>query len=254
MRWSVSWLNACSRTVVEGKKIAFYPLVFFRNIGYYKSAMGTVCTACMTRIISVQYAFWRCENMVRFRGVYLMLGLLLMVTGCSLAPPSMREFVPEAATENTAHVSIAQEKEYIYVYICGCVRHPDVYRLHNGSRAIDAVKAAGGFTGDASKEACNLAEELEDGMQITIPSVQEESPSDSRHADTGGKSQDGLVNINLATAQELTALPGIGTARAEEIVSYRNAHGDFSSIEDIKNVSGIGDGIYTRIQDMITVS
>lgn len=183
-----------------------------------------------------------------------LMSLLLLTTGCSLSPSHFREYVPSTAAEQSTSVREASslEKKEIFVYVCGCVKHPDVYRLPAEARATDAVKAAGGFTKEADREAWNLALPLEDGMQIDIPSVQEASAANQAAGQTN--TQEGRININTASEEELQTLPGIGQSRAKEIITYRESQGSFSSIEDIRNVSGIGDGIFTKIKDHITVS
>ena len=186
------------------------------------------------------------------------------MTGCAILP-SFGSTQPggssgiikeqETTVMGESHTSV----EEIFVHICGCVKDAGLYTLPAGTRAGDAVEAAGGFTKKADKSAVNLASVLEDGMQLYIPSLDESADTEAQRAQskTGsdGKKEvsAGLVNINEATAQELTSLSGIGLARAENIVSYREENGPFSSIEDIKNVSGIGDGIFEKIKDSITV-
>lgn len=134
----------------------------------------------------------------------------------------------------------------IYVHVCGCVKNPGLYTFASGTRAGSAVEKAGGFTKKADLSAVNLAAILTDGMQLYVPSVKEEMSGSVSQKST-------LVNINTAIKDELMTLSGIGEARAEAILSYREENGFFSSIEDIKNVSGIGEGIFERIKNMITV-
>ncbi len=153
------------------------------------------------------------------------------------------------------------ETGWIYVHVCGCVKKPGLYHLKAGSRVADAVDMAGGFTKKADQTAWNLAQALEDGMQIRVPALGEEASGsaslsassdggpDGRAGDKGDK-----ININTASAEELTSLAGIGPSRAEDIVAYRESHGAFKTIEDIKSVSGIGPSIFDKIKDRITVS
>lgn len=158
------------------------------------------------------------------------------------------------------------EEKWIYVHVCGCVKNPGLYTFAAGIRAGDAVEHAGGFTGKADTSAVNLAEALSDGMQLYIPSVEEteegrdsgsygqSSTGDAASGQTKESEEDpSMVNINTAGPEELMTLSGIGEARAQAILSYREENGDFSTIEDIKNVSGIGEGIFDRIKNMITV-
>lgn len=143
-----------------------------------------------------------------------------------------------------------EEQGVIGIYICGEVRRPGVYELEAGARVTDAIEAAGGTTGKASLNSINLAEYVEDGQKIEIPSRAEEKKK-QQQSQAGSQSQ-GLVNINQATAAELMTLPGIGESRAGDIVSYRQAHGNFGTVKDIMNVAGIKEGIYNRIKDKIT--
>ncbi len=134
----------------------------------------------------------------------------------------------------------------IYVHVCGAVREPGVVELPEGSRGQEALEAAGGFAEDAAREAVNLAEVLADGMQLYFP-TQEEYAGPVVWGESGGK-----VNINTADAELLCTLPGIGEAKAEAIVSYRNVNGAFKSTEDIMLVPGIKDSAYSKMKDLIT--
>lgn len=138
------------------------------------------------------------------------------------------------------------QENMIYVHVCGCVKNPGLYAFASGTRAGNAVERAGGFTKNANPSAVNLAAVLTDGTQLYVPSAKEEMSGSVSQDDT-------LVNINTAIKEELMTLSGIGEARAEAILSYREEKGFFSTIEDIKNVSGIGEGIFERIKNMITV-
>lgn len=147
-----------------------------------------------------------------------------------------------------------------WVYVCGQVQSPGVYRLAEGSRIADAVEKAGGFTEKADPEWMNLAEKICDGMKIRIPDREEvqqmklkgfETVSDGGCNGTGAS---GKVNINTAGLAELMTLPGIGSAKAEAIRSYREQHGSFRTIEDIMQVPGIKDAAFQKIRDHIMVS
>ena len=162
-------------------------------------------------------------------------------------------------------------KNMIYVHVCGQVVNPGVYELCPGDRVTHAIHAAGGMTEDASSAFLNLAALLEDGQKIYVPTEAEAeqflsqgtSGSDSMPGDwkqsTAGigqnenTSEDAKVNLNTAGKAELMTLSGIGESRAEAIITYRQEHGRFESIEDIKNIEGIKDGIFNRIKDQLTV-
>ncbi|MBO4900849.1 MAG: helix-hairpin-helix domain-containing protein [Lachnospiraceae bacterium] len=189
-----------------------------------------------------------------------------------------------AGTCNTE--DLTAETVTVYVHVCGAVRNPGVYELLNDDRVFTAIEAAGGFTEDASQDYVNLAEHVADGMKIMIPTEDELAAYESdagtgtgmgayvaieypggasgaqesyAGAGTGASSgsgeadSSGLININTADENLLTSITGIGETRAKAIVAYRVEHGPFARIEDIKNVSGIGDSTYNKLKDEITV-
>ena len=144
----------------------------------------------------------------------------------------------------------------------GQVKYPGVYKLKNGDRAYKAIKKAGGLTKNAKKNNINLAETVVDAQNIYVMSKKEYKKSLSKKSISGetndslSENQDtnsSLININTASESELTKLPGIGNSKAAAIIEYREENGNFSSKEDIKNVSGIGDSTYSNIEDLITV-
>lgn len=143
---------------------------------------------------------------------------------------------PEAAFSCTEDASTS-----IYVDVCGEVMKPGVYCLSRNARVCDAVFAAGGFTEEADKSRVNQARILSDQEQLLVPSIEEQ------------KKADNLVCINTADVQALTVLPGIGEAKAADIIAYREAHGAFSSLEDIMNVPGIKEALYNKIKDRIKI-
>lgn len=130
----------------------------------------------------------------------------------------------------------------VTVYVSGAVMIPGVYSLPDGSRVDAAIEAAGGFAVGAEADSINLATLLEDGEQIDVPGI-----VNNTHVNAG------RVNINTATLDELDALPGIGTTTAEAIVEYRLQNGSFTSVQGIQEVPGVGPTTYDRIKDYITV-
>lgn len=170
-------------------------------------------------------------------------------------------FIPEDESK--------EDCDGIWVHVCGAVVNPGVYRLSYGGRIQDAVEAAGGVLPEAAGDYLNLARRVSDGDKIIVPFLSEvgEAPygdsllqdrtSEEMAAQGNGTDQeaenDGLVNINTADVNVLMTLPGIGQGRAEDIVSYREAHGAFSEKEDLMQVSGIGEAIYEKLEYLITV-
>lgn len=155
-----------------------------------------------------------------------------------------------------------QETEQIVVYINGQVKKPGVYKLSKNSRLYQVIDMAGGMTKNAKKEALNLAETVVDSQNIHVMSKREYKRSVSKNSfqkdseiseakNDSGKSD--LIDINTATKETLTTLPGVGESKAAAIITYREENGQFSTIEDIKKVSGIGDATYDNLKDLITV-
>lgn len=140
----------------------------------------------------------------------------------------------------------------IVVYICGAVKESKVITLPENSRTCDAIDAVGGLLEDADLTNINLAYVLEDGEKIYIPHKGEEI-LDTSTSYTTNKSASNKININKASQTELETIPGIGPSTALKIINYRNENGKFNSIEDIKNVSGIGDSKFNNIKEYITV-
>ena len=148
--------------------------------------------------------------------------------------------------------SEAYESGDIYVSIQGAVSVPGVYVLCEGARIYELINAAGGLSEGADSMGLNMVEVLSDGVQIYVPF---EGDSDGTVSPTvvGDSASDGLVNINTAGLSELKTLPGIGDTRAAAIIEYRSSNGSFQSIDDLKNVSGIKDGIFESLKDLICV-
>jgi competence protein ComEA len=160
----------------------------------------------------------------------------------------------------------------VVVHVAGEVAKPGVYRLPQGARAEDAIKAAGGAKPDANQDAVNLAAAVEDGQQLYLPSRKERpeggaAPASSSakpgarqgHAGTASaiaklhKPGSGTVNINTASSAELQRLPGVGPAMAERILAYRKEIGRFTSPDQLMDVSGIGEKKLARMQPFVRV-
>lgn len=143
-----------------------------------------------------------------------------------------------------------ENNEDITVYICGAVVNEGVYTLVNGARVYEAIELAGGFTSDAVKEAVNLARQLADEEQIIVP-TEEDIISGKYNYENNDNNK--LININYASKELLMTLPGIGEAKADSIIKYRENNGLFNNTEDIMNVNGIKGALYNNIKDLITI-
>ena len=177
-------------------------------------------------------------------------------------------FVTEKVSEATTVAEQNNEAEEdafteIYVHVCGAVVTEGVYALPSGCRVADGIEAAGGFSENADKVYHNLASLLSDGQKVYVPTLEEtkelsagerlmrdETEPFGQTASHGG-SGTGKVNLNTADCRTLMTLEGIGEAKAKRILEYREKVGVFQSIEEIKNVSGIGDAMFERIKEDI---
>lgn len=159
-----------------------------------------------------------------------------------------------------------EQKTVICVHLCGAVTTEGVYMLPEGSRLIDGVTAAGGFLTTADTSYHNLAALLSDGQKVYIPTKEEtkdvsveertvssEGTDPEKTGQKPGNAAPVKVNINTAGIEELTTLSGIGESKAKGIIQYREKVGAFQRIEELKNVSGIGDAMFERVKEEITV-
>ena len=171
-------------------------------------------------------------------------------------------------TEKTENIETNDSQSFV-VYVAGYVNNPGVYELKEGSRIIDAIDSAGGYSKEAYENYLNLASLIADGQMIYVPSEEEiEYGSIERGVASGadgsgvggvtggngGGNSSGsgaLVNINQASKEELMTLPGIGESKADKIIAYREENGRFSTPEGIMEISGIKDGLYNKIKDKI---
>ena len=168
--------------------------------------------------------------------------------------------------EEVAQEENKEEEKTIIIHVAGAVLNPGIVEVKENARIDDVIKAAGGATENSDLNQVNLAYAVEDGQKIYIPSKAEITKNDedietvingpgSESVLEGGENntEGSLININTADETKLQELPGIGQSTALKIINYRKENGKFKSIEDIKNVSGIGDSKYESIKDLICV-
>ena len=172
----------------------------------------------------------------------------------------------EVVVEEESEI-LKEEEEKVVVDIKGMVANPGVYEVSSSSRVNDVIELAGGLLENADTSLINLAKIVSDEMTIIIYSNEEvlekykeevcvcDCPLISNDAciESGSEDSGALVNINTASKEELMTVSGIGEAKAESIIKYREDNGSFSAIEDIMNVSGIGESLFEKIKDYITV-
>ncbi|EFX96629.1 comEA protein [Streptococcus vestibularis ATCC 49124] len=169
---------------------------------------------------------------------------------------SLTEVSSQSQTEGSEKV-----KSKVTVDVKGAVVKPGVYTLKVSARVTDAIQEAGGMTEDADAKSVNLAASLSDEEVIYVAN-KDENVSVLDQSDTGqvsnkggqAVSKNGKINLNTATSEQLQTISGIGAKRAEDIVAYRESHGGFQSVGDLKNVSGIGDKTLDKIRESIYVA
>lgn len=165
-------------------------------------------------------------------GVLSVTVVVLLVTGQSSSEP-----VVVAKREKSTVTNVVSG----FVHLSGEVMHPGVYSIDSGTRLFEIVELAGGFTKQADQSSINLARVVVDGEQILVSSDSTPNQSDS------------LIHINRATASELDSLPGIGPTLSQRIIDWREANGSFKSVEDLRNVAGIGDRLFAGIRTLVVL-
>jgi competence protein ComEA len=141
----------------------------------------------------------------------------------------------------------------LVVAVEGKVVHPGLVRLPSGSRVADAIAAAGGALPGADLSLVNIAQKVVDGELIVVGVPPPPGAAGGTGASGGSAGPSTPVNLNTATEADLDTLPGIGPALAQRIIDYRTQHGGFHSVDELRNVSGIGDAKFAEIKDLVTV-
>lgn len=188
----------------------------------------------------------KCKTIV----ILMIISALPFLAGCKA--PKASETIEttkesaEASSDGELELSMSEDitETSIAVDVVGAVVHPGVYYVSEGSRVCDAIEAAGGFDDNAISANINQARLLNDGEQIIVPDKTSEKTEAS----------DGLINLNRADKETLMTIPGIGEAKAEAIVAYREEHGSFQSIESLMEIPGIKEGVYNRISQYVCVN
>lgn len=189
--------------------------------------------------------------------------ILLLIALISGGGVFYNQFTNKEKTIETPSTDITENipvNDEVTIYVSGEVNSPGVITLDSNCRIKDAIIACGDFTPLADKNSVNLAQKVTDGMQIKISALsqnQNDKTDDNAilNEGTNNKSTQNttMVNINTASKEELDTLPGVGPATADKIIEYRETNGQFNSIEDIKNVRGIGEAKFSKMQSRIQI-
>ena len=189
---------------------------------------------------------------------------LVSLQGLALSGCGRETIVVESAAAQTlqteteaqaadTYVNLATRPAGLTVYVCGAVEAPGVYHLPEGARVYEAIALAGGLRENADPEAQNQAEILTDGQMLKIWTKQEVRQALENAGQNQASGASALININTASKDALMTLPGIGEAKADAIVAWRQEHGAFSEKEEIMQISGIKESVFQKIGDKICV-
>ena len=196
------------------------------------------------------------KNQLVIAGIVITMIIIVAIYIFSIKPQTNENY-ENLEIEEVSKTEEKIEITKIKVHIAGSVVTEGIIELEEGARVADAIKEAGGTTADANTKKINLAQKLQDGQKIYIPN-QNETEEDIMEnlgeiIEENSINSSSKININTATQTELELLTGIGPSIASKIISYRKENGKFKTIEDIKNVPGIGEAKFNSIQDQITV-
>ncbi|MCA1063473.1 helix-hairpin-helix domain-containing protein [Rossellomorea sp. AcN35-11] len=187
--------------------------------------------------------------------------VILVICGIVLIAYVLKTSSPPIEEDSIAAVPVQQKKEpeevktvdKVYVDVKGEVVRPGLYEVRQGDRLKFVIDRAGGFTEQADKKVINLAVKVADEMMIYVPRIGEIETPPQISALNGSEPSKDKININTASQEEFETLPGIGPAKASSFVQYREENGPFSSIDDIKNISGIGEKTFEKLKEYISV-
>ena len=197
--------------------------------------------------------------------------LLLYIAGFTYLFTIINKKEPKEVKEISNNYEIKTEED-IYIDIKGSVLNPGVYKLKSNSRVVDAIEKSGGLAKDANTRFLNLSKKLNDGDVIVVysnseiknaqkqeiiyvetPCVCEEVKNDACYKEENTQSKSSKININTATIEDFKTLNGIGDAKAKAIIEYRTKNVNFKSIDELLNVNGISENVFSKIKENITI-
>ncbi len=191
------------------------------------------------------------------KDIVLVLIFIFLFTGYIIFSSGEKDYVDQVDIEIEDKDEETKEKESyentVIIDIKGEIKSPGTYELDTEKRVMDAILEAGGLTSKADTKSVNLSEKLVDEMVIIIPSIEEEKEEVKQEVVNQKAQKDDKISINTAPLSLLITINGIGESKAKNIIAYREKNGKFKTIEEIKNVSGIGDSTFDKIKDFIKV-
>lgn len=176
--------------------------------------------------------------------------LVLLALGSGL---SVWRSKPRPVSVEGPTAAAGEKRPQLTVHVAGAVARPGLYEMDERSRVADAIEKAGGPVPGASLDQLNLAQRLKDGQKVFVPTPQPATAAGAGTQAQAAGEQGGLVNINTAGEGELETLPGVGPALAARIVEYRGRKGQFSSVDELDNVEGIGPTKLESMKDLVTI-
>lgn len=179
--------------------------------------------------------------------------LIAYILKNATAPPVKEASFAAAPVKKETEPEELKMVEKVFVDIKGEVVKPGLYEVRQGDRLKFVIDRAGGFTAEADKKVINLAVKVSDEMMIYVPKIGETEPPLLTSPMPGHDSGKDRININTATQQEFETLPGIGPAKASTFIQYREEHGSFETIEEIQNISGVGEKTFEKLKEYIYV-
>jgi competence protein ComEA len=183
--------------------------------------------------------------------VYAAAALAIVLIGARYLKESENAAAPRPPARASPVLRMSRDPAMVVVHVTGAVRRPGVYRIPSWARLDLAVRKAGGASGKADLGAVNLAARVADGQQVVVPARGIAGAAAASGGGAAGSSGAAQVGLNTATAEQLDQLEGVGPATAEKILQWRKEHGGFSSVDDLKQVSGIGPKRFEALKDKV---
>lgn len=204
----------------------------------------------MERIKELLLLYWR-QCVIACVGLF----VLLAYGAHSLNKPQPPVINQATRQQKVSHQSARPGSAKICVDVKGAVNRPGVYYLPKSSRVKEAIDAAGGAKADADMKQVNLAKQLQDAQVVYVPLPGEKIPATGGSEAQAGSANENQqkINLNSATKADLQKIDGVGDKKADKILAYRQQHGQFKSVEELKNISGFGDKTVAKMKDQLAV-